>query len=175
MTLHLLTKDAAGGLYVCRRCPGVWASAMRATETPCVPDGHGKEQIMDRIKQEAMDGSPAQVERTLGDLLNTGTFADTKAVLGVGELPSDVVIALRFQRGPLKEVGINGCAIEDAVDVLIERLDGFQRGPFACPENELAMGHLHLAKEKLMERTRRRQEQGVEGTNQPHVSSGGQS
>ena len=170
MTLHLLTKDAASGLYVCRRCPGVWASAMRATETPCVPDGHGKEQIMDRIKQEAMDGSPAQVERTLGDLLNTGKFADTKAVLGVGELPSDVVIALRFQRGPLKEVGINGCAIEDAVDVLIERLEGFQRGPFACRENAEAIEHLTWARGLLLARTRKRQEQRVEGTNAPHVS-----
>ena len=169
MTLHLLTKDERRGVYVCRRCTGEWTSTMRAADTPC-PGGHEQETTMDRAKQEAMDGSPARIERTLGDLLNTGKFADAEAVLDGAAHLDDVVIAVRFQCGPIQEVGVNGCAIEDVVDILIERLEGFQRGPFACRENAEALESLTWAKGLLLARTRKRQEQRVEGTNAPHVS-----
>lgn len=78
---------------------------------------------------------------------------------------------IAFQVGPIGEVGVNGCQIEDVLDVLIARLEGFQRGPFACGENENALSKLKAAKEWLEQRTHARQAQGVEGTNLPHEAS----
>jgi len=54
--------------------------------------------------------------------------------------------------------------------VCIDRLRGFQRGPFASRENALAITDLESARNWLLQRTRERQAQGVEGTNQPHAS-----
>jgi hypothetical protein len=120
---------------------------------------------MTKYKQQAMDGSPARVSITLHELWKTGKFK--------GQLPdrlSDEVIGITFQCGPLHEVGVNGCSIEDVIDVLVTRLEGFQRGPFACSENRDALVALSYAKAALLSRTVKRQTQGVEGTNAPHVS-----
>ncbi len=75
---------------------------------------------------------------------------------------------IRWQVGPVNEVGVNGTTIEDVIEVCIERLRGFQRGPFASRENALAITDLESARNWLLQRTRARQQQGVEGTNQPH-------
>ncbi|MDP3769004.1 MAG: hypothetical protein Q8S13_13385 [Dehalococcoidia bacterium] len=121
--------------------------------------------------EEAMDGSPAVVTVMLWDLIpRTLAVARMKAT---GVLVNEPVITIRFQRGPIGETGetgVNGCAIEDVLDVLIERLEGFERGPFTCRENRFAIMHLKSAKGWLGARTAARQAQGVEGTNQPHTS-----
>ncbi|HFK1543485.1 TPA: hypothetical protein ACGXM3_005307 [Bacillus cereus] len=72
-------------------------------------------------------------------------------------------INIKFQEGAIQEHGVNGAQIEDVIDVLIERLDGFQMGGFPCEENAKAIAMLDNAKYWLNERTRKRQEQGVEG------------
>lgn len=72
---------------------------------------------------------------------------------------------LVFQHGPIKEVGQNGTTIEGVIDVLVNRLEGFQRGPFANQYNADAIEHLKAGKERLLDRTRDRQARGVEGTN----------
>ncbi len=87
--------------------------------------------------------------------------------------PSDfagAVIRIKFQAGPIKKVGINGCQIEDVIDVLVERLEGFQRGPLPCAENKMALNMLLGAQGWLRERTLLRQQQGVEGTVARHES-----
>ena len=76
-------------------------------------------------------------------------------------------IHIKFQEGPVKEAGVNGAQIEDVIDVLVERLQGFQQ-ILPCRENEMAIMKLEEARLWLNERTRKRQAQGVEGTNQPH-------
>ncbi|HYE92651.1 MAG TPA: hypothetical protein VEA38_16595 [Terriglobales bacterium] len=118
--------------------------------------------------QEAMDGSPAVVVRTLGGLHIDGKFLDLR--ISDGALTTDEVIRIQFQCGPINEVGVNGCSIEDVIDVLTERLAGFQAGPFACAENANALDGLTAAKRWLLARTTKRQAQGVEGTNQAHQS-----
>lgn len=111
-------------------------------------------------EQLAMDGSPAVVE-----LFNRKNLPgeDYPAVAGpFGEI--------HFQFGPIDEVGINGTTIEDVAEVLTERLRGFQRNPtFACRENALAITAFEEGINWLLQRTRRRQEQGVEGRNEPHT------
>lgn len=95
-------------------------------------------------QQEAMDGSPACVRDAAG------------------------YINIKFQCGPIGEVGVNGTSIENVIDLLVNRLEGFQAGEFRCRENALAITHLQDAQNWLERRTRNRITQGVEGTNKGH-------
>ncbi len=73
---------------------------------------------------------------------------------------------IKFQKGPVKEAGINGCHHEDLIVILIDRLEHFQRGSFRCRENALAITKLEEALLWLNKRTDKRREQGIEGTNE---------
>lgn len=117
-----------------------------------------------------LEGSLAQVRRTLGECNRGGKlkFQRNKWVPADGEETLQV-IDIRFQEGPLTHVGANGCQLEDVIDVCVERLQGFQRGPFACRENELAIQKLEEARLWLSLRNWKRQAQGVEGTMRPHA------
>lgn len=71
---------------------------------------------------------------------------------------------VNFQKGPIKENGVNGCHNEDLLDIVIHRLEGFQSGDFACRENAIALTHLQTALLWLAKRTNDRIKRGVEGT-----------
>jgi len=75
-----------------------------------------------------------------------------------------IVAALSFQNGPIKEVGINGITHEVLLAILIDRLQAFQAGPYACRENAIALTNLEQALMWLHERTRKRLARNVEGT-----------
>jgi len=79
-------------------------------------------------------------------------------------------LEIKFQLGPVKEVGVNGTTIERVVEVLINRLEGFQKGDFRCRENALAITKLQEARHWLLHRTNLRVVQGVEGKNELHKS-----
>lgn len=79
-------------------------------------------------------------------------------------------IQIVFQHGHPNEVGINGCRIEDVIDVAVDRLLDFQGRDLACEENAEALEHLYLAREALISRRRRREQQGVIWTQKPHQS-----
>lgn len=70
-----------------------------------------------------------------------------------------------FQNGPIAEVGVNGVTHEALLAIVIDRLQAFQRGPFANDHNRAALDHLELAQKALLDRTRSRMVRGVEGTN----------
>lgn len=70
-----------------------------------------------------------------------------------------------FQHGPIKEVGVNGITNEALLAILIDRMEGFQSGPFACDHNQKALEHLKAALRQLVLRTMERVTRGVEGTN----------
>lgn len=71
---------------------------------------------------------------------------------------------IRFQNGPINEVGVNGITHEVLLAILIDRLQGFQKGPYVGRENALALTHLEDAQHWLQHRTRARMARGVEGT-----------
>lgn len=73
---------------------------------------------------------------------------------------------IHFQEGPIKEFGINGITQEALLAICIDRLRGFQGGPFACDDNHEACVHLLSALQCLQRRTVARIKRGVEGTNQ---------
>ena len=79
-------------------------------------------------------------------------------------LDPDGYISLKFQLGPIKEHGVNGTTIEKVLGLVIDRLQGFQNGPFKCRENALAITKLEEALHWLHHRTANREKRGVEGT-----------
>lgn len=76
------------------------------------------------------------------------------------------LFTVQFQHGPIKEVGVNGLTNEALLAIVIDRMEGFQSGKYACRENALALTKLHEARMWLFERTRERLSRGVEGTHQ---------
>lgn len=74
---------------------------------------------------------------------------------------------IRFQHGPIREAGVNGVSVEAQLAVLIDRLEGFQDGPYACVQNERVLDHLHDALRWLHRRTQERLTRGVEGVSKP--------
>lgn len=79
-------------------------------------------------------------------------------------------IRVTFQHGNPEEVGINGCRLEDVIDVLTEKLLDFQGRDLACEENATALYHLQMAREALLVRRRNREMQGVLGQRAKHDS-----
>lgn len=80
---------------------------------------------------------------------------------GVGCTP------IRFQNGPIAEVGVNGLTHEALIAILIDRLAAFQDGPFASDYNGHALHHLREAQRALHARTLERMARNVEGTHTP--------
>jgi hypothetical protein len=75
-----------------------------------------------------------------------------------------LVASVRFQNGPVKERGANGLTNEALLAILIDRMEGFQSGQFACHDNQMALDHLQSARLWLHKRTMDRVARGVEGT-----------
>ena len=78
----------------------------------------------------------------------------------------DVFANVVFQNGPIKESGVNGLHQEDLLAIVIDRLQHFQRGNFACRENDMALMKIEEAMHWLSHRTAERQSRGVEGTSE---------
>ena len=69
-----------------------------------------------------------------------------------------------FQKGAIKENGVNGVQNEDLIAICIDRLQAFQKGPFSCRENAVALTKLEEALMWLEKRTNDRKARNVEGT-----------
>lgn len=77
-----------------------------------------------------------------------------------------VMAELSFQNGPISvdNNGVNGITQETLISILLDRLRGFQSGPYACKANACALTHLEEAQHWLQQRTLERMRRGVEGT-----------
>jgi hypothetical protein len=73
-------------------------------------------------------------------------------------------LSILFQNGPIPEKGTNGVTHEALLAILVDRMQGFQKGQYACRENAIALTHLEEALMWLQKRTRERVARGVEGT-----------
>lgn len=80
-------------------------------------------------------------------------------------------IRVVFQHGNPAETGVNGCRVEDVIEILVNKLLDFQGRDLACEENATALYHLEMAREALVLRRRRREQQGVMGVRAPHKST----
>lgn len=85
--------------------------------------------------------------------------------------PKDVTV-VQFQHGPRGVDGSTpGVFDDDLLAIVQDRLEGFQSGPYACPENQIALDAVKAAREGLGVRVARRISQGVLGANAVHVAS----
>ncbi len=91
-------------------------------------------------------------------------------MVGGGEVVETDFISVVFQKGFPAAVGINGCRVEDVLELAMDRLEEYQQGPLACAENEAAVENIRTALAALEARIRRRQEQGVLNTMNRHES-----
>lgn len=73
-------------------------------------------------------------------------------------------VPINFQNGPIAEVGVNGVTHEALIAIVIDRLQAFQKGPYAGRENALALTKLEEAQHWLQHCTKARMARGVEGT-----------
>ncbi len=114
-------------------------------------------QITDHIVNPAND----RITITAVDEPGAGGASHHYAVdIDGGEIGLD----LHFQNGAIAEAGVNGVTQEVLLAVVIDRLRSFQKGPYACRENALALTKLEEAQHWLHHRTLARMRRGVEGT-----------
>lgn len=73
------------------------------------------------------------------------------------------IVTIRFQQGGIAEVGVNGLTHEVLLAIVADRLRGFQAGPFACRDNDMALAAVESALAFLHKRTIERMQRGVEG------------
>ena len=82
------------------------------------------------------------------------------------DMTNGVGAALQFQKGPRNVEGSTPGVTEAAVlAVLIDRLQGFQRGPYSCRENAIILTKLQECLYWTRARADERAERGVLGTN----------
>lgn len=78
----------------------------------------------------------------------------------------EAIEAINYQKGPRKEVGLNGLTDEDIARILHHRLTGFTEGEHADRYTENAAAHAFSVLRWLTDRKRDRERRGVEGTHQ---------
>jgi hypothetical protein len=86
-------------------------------------------------------------------------------VCPVGGDQNPPLTEVTFQKGAIKEYGVNGAMNEDLIAMVIDRLQSFQESEFNCRENAIAITKLEEALLWLRKRTVDRERRGVEGTN----------
>lgn len=67
------------------------------------------------------------------------------------------------QKGPIKDVGLNGCQIDDMIVFARKTLEAFNQH-VSSRETAIAITKLQEAEHWLLARTRNREKRGVEGT-----------
>ena len=70
---------------------------------------------------------------------------------------------IKFQKGGIADVGVNGLKNEALLAIVKHRLESFQAGPFKCYENDGALAAVNTALINMHNRTKARLARGVEG------------
>jgi len=73
-------------------------------------------------------------------------------------------VKFTVQNGPIKEVGVNGCQIDELIYIATVVIRDLNR-QFPCRENSIAITKLEEALHWLDARTKDREDRGVEGLN----------
>ncbi len=77
-----------------------------------------------------------------------------------------VIMRVQFQKGPRNVEGSTpGCTEAALLAVLIDRLQGFQAGPYSCRENAIQLTHLEECLHWTKARADARAKRGVLGKN----------
>lgn len=95
--------------------------------------------------------------------ITVGERAEQDVKDGSPSLVSGEFFCIQFQSGPVREYGVNGVQVEDILEVLAKRLEGFQEGSFQNDYNDSALRNIRAAIGCMHARTAERVERGVEG------------
>lgn len=91
-----------------------------------------------------------------------GNASHTYSIRGGGK-----TITIQFQCGPREEPDSTPGVLDvDLLEIVRDRLIGFQKGDFACRENAIALTHIEDALLWMDRRVRDRANRNVLGTNQ---------
>lgn len=77
---------------------------------------------------------------------------------------SENMISFKLQKGPIKEVGVNGCQVDTIIATALRIITKLNE-KFPCAQNVQAMHSLAAALSALDDRRRDRELRDVEGTN----------
>jgi hypothetical protein len=92
-------------------------------------------------------------------------FPDGEVAPGI-TIDSHQSVVFVGQMGPVNEVGVNGCQIDDMIKFARRTIEVFNR-KFPCRENSIVITKLQEAEMWLEERKTQRSQRGVEGYNKP--------
>ncbi len=112
----------------------------------------------------AVEGKAANLRTFAIDEPGAGGACHEYVIAGPnGHGDSKTLGRINFQNGQIHDFqdkdgpqGVNGIHNEDLLAIIIDRLNGFQNGPYASGENRFAMDHCKDALEALQRRSRRR-------------------
>jgi hypothetical protein len=121
---------------------------------------------MRELKQHIVEGDSANHQVTVVVMDEPGAGGACHEYQIVTRDPLYLLGSVSFQNGPIKEFGVNGVTHEALLAILIDRLESFQRGPYACGNNAAALSCCKHALDVLQDRTRARIARNVEGTTQ---------
>lgn len=82
----------------------------------------------------------------------------------IGLVPKANTIVFKLQKGPIKDVGVNGCQVDTLIETAKLILIGLNE-KFPSTYNKLAIAYLQEALHNLAARKKDREARGVEGTN----------
>ena len=127
---------------------------------------------MREIKSHIVEGSNEQTAIFAVDTPTEGGACHEYGITvksDIQEMPVPTVLDrlgyVRYQKGSIKEAGINGVQGVHLLAIEIDRLEHFQSGPFASTDNQEALEHIRAALKCLHRRTKDRLARNVEGYN----------
>lgn len=126
--------------------------------------GHQVNPANDVLKIEVLDEPGSGGAHHAYDITGFDTANNPASCDAQGYRRSFSRMPIVFQNGPIAEAGVNGVTHEALLAILIDRLECFQRGPYASHYNQDALGALQYAQDRLLARTRERMARNVEGT-----------
>jgi hypothetical protein len=74
-------------------------------------------------------------------------------------------ICFKIQKGPIKEVGVNGCQVDTIIEAAVLIIKGLNE-KFPCEENQVAIDCFEEGLDWLNQRKKNREARNVEGTSQ---------
>ena len=130
--------------------------------------GHVVNPANDRLKIEVIDEAGQGGACHRYDITGFDTEKNASNLTPDGYKSSFSRAIILFQNGPIDEDGngINGLTHEALLEILIDRMKGFQSGQYACENNQLTLECLMSAQGYLLSRTKERMARNVEGTHQ---------
>jgi hypothetical protein len=100
---------------------------------------------MRTIEDHKVNPANDTLDITVLDEPGSGGACHEYDITGGAAVPTHI----RFQNGPINEVGVNGITQEALLAIVADRLRSFQKGPFACKANACALTHIEEAQHWL--------------------------